>query len=176
MKNTYKIVDNTVHMNLKNKKGEEYITLFDVEDLSKVEAENLSWHLKWDKSLESYYCKATRYLGIINGKPNYKTVYLHCLISETLETNYYVDHLNHNTLDNRKENLKVTDQQTNTLNRKGLNRNNSTGTRNVSFAKGSRKYLVQFQVNGKNKKFGEFEKLEDAVKCAEENRKILYNT
>jgi len=44
----------------------------------------------------------------------------------------------------------------------------------VSFDKSGNKYIVQLQINGKNTIFGRFKDLEEARKCAEENRKKYY--
>jgi hypothetical protein len=44
-----------------------------------------------------------------------------------------VDHINHDTLDNRRENLRIVDISTNVFNRKGAQKNNlSSGARGVS--------------------------------------------
>jgi hypothetical protein len=61
-----------------------------------------------------------------------------------------VDHSNNNTLDNRKSNMRVVIESNNSKNRKGRNRNNKSGYRNVSLIKG--KWVVQLQIDGKNKR------------------------
>lgn len=172
MRNYYEIRDNTVAIKLKNNKGIELETLIDLEDLEKVKKLGLVWHLSWDKVLQQYYCSATKYLGVIDGKPNYKTILLHRVIMSG--ENKHVDHLNHDTLDNRKSNLVVKSVQDNAFNRKGANRNSTTGVRNVCYDKKNNKYLVQLQINGKNTLFGRFDNLEDAKRCAEENRNKYY--
>jgi hypothetical protein len=86
-----------------------------------------------------------------------------------------VDHIiPKNTLDNRKCNLRVVTKRSNTVNRKGANKNNKTGVRNVSYIESEGLYYVQFQIKGKNTLFGKFANLEDAKKCAEENREKVY--
>lgn len=168
MRNNYEIRGEVTAIFLKNRKGVELETLVDTEDLNKIIQENLSWHLKWDAKLEQYYCKATKYLGITNGKCHYKTVHLHALVVDFKMQ--HVDHINHNTLDNRKCNLIDTTAQKNLLNRNKANKNNKTGVRNVSYNKVEKRYVVQFQIDRKNVTFGRFKNLEDAARCAEENR------
>lgn len=87
-----------------------------------------------------------------------------------------VDHVNHNTLDNRKSNLKIRKGNSNSINRLGANKNSSTGERNVSWSEKINKYIVQLQVNGKNVVFGKFSKSEfsKAVSLAKRKRKEIY--
>ena len=59
-------------------------------------------------------------------------------------------------------------------NRSGKNKNNTSGYRNVSYIKGEGKYIVQLQVDGKNKRLGEFDDVHEAGKFAEEMRKKYY--
>lgn len=124
---------------------------------------------------QSWYAQATEYLGIINGKPAYKTYYLSKLI---LNADYNkrecVDHRNHNTLDDRRFNLRVGVIKKNTKNRKSKNSNNTSGYRNVTWNKNSGKWLVQLQVNGKNTRFGEFEDVHEAGRVAKQKRKEIY--
>ena len=92
------------------------------------------------------------------------------------EDSAHIDYKNNNPLMNKRSNLIETDMSGNMKNRKGLNSNNSTGERNVSWSKSLNKYLVQFQVNGKNKVFGRFlkEEFHKAVALAKEKRKEIY--
>ena len=87
-----------------------------------------------------------------------------------------VDHINNNTLDNRKCNLRISEHKHNTRNRHGRNSNNKSGYRNVCWSKGEQKWLVQLQVNGKSTCLGKFpyDELEQAGKFAEEMRQKLY--
>ena len=175
LKNEYTIEDGHVRMKLVSKKDGVHYTLFDLHYIDKVINSKLSWHLKWDSSLQSYYCKATKYLGLKDGKPKYKTVYFHRFITDTLDSDYYIDHMNHDTLDNRLDNLKITTQQDNTRNRRGANRNSATGVRNVSYDVRKEMYIVQLQVKGVNTVVGEFTTLEGAKQFATNKRKELYN-
>lgn len=59
-----------------------------------------------------------------------------------------VDHINGDPLDNRRENLRVATRSQNNMNR-GLQANNTSGFRGVSFHKASGLWMVYIKVNGK---------------------------
>lgn len=88
-----------------------------------------------------------------------------------------VDHINHNTLDNRKSNLRICTRGENNQNKSGSSITSSTKIRNVYFKKGDNKYFVKITVNGKGHFRGYFpnteEGLNSAIKVAEELRKEL---
>jgi hypothetical protein len=86
-----------------------------------------------------------------------------------------VDHINHDTLDNRKRNLRITTNDKNTQNRKGANSNSSTGVRNVNWGYKRSEYWVQFQKNGEKFKWiFPLDKFDEAVKFAEKKRKDIF--
>lgn len=172
MKNKYEVRGDITAIFLVNRKGEVYETIIDTDDLERVKEVNLSWHLEWDKKVGKYYCKASEYLGIIDGKPKYKTIRLHKFIVNF--KGQHVDHLNHDTLDNRKTNLKDKSAQENLFNRSGANSNSTTGYRNVSYISKEDKYIVQLQINGKNKRFGKFDDVHEAGMFAEQMRNKYY--
>lgn len=66
----------------------------------------------------------------LNAAGRSTTVYLHRLVTGAPKGRT-VDHLNHDTLDNRRSNLRVGGQRENTQNRKGANLNSTTGVRGV---------------------------------------------
>jgi len=175
IKNQYKIVGDTVIIYLKKRNGEILEGLIDLEDFEKVNKLNVTYFAAWDEDIQSYYIRYTKYLGMINGQFKNTTKLLHRIIMDA-EKNDYVDHKTHNTLDNRKNNLKKTSCKNNTQNRLGANKNTSTGVRNVSWAKSLNRYLVQFQVDGKNTCFGRFkeEDFNKAVELAEKLRNEIY--
>lgn len=93
-----------------------------------------------------------------------------------VEDSKVVDHINHDTLDNTKGNLRVISHSNNSMNRKSRNSNNKSGYRNVCWSKSENKWIVQLQVNKHNTVLGKFPKdqLKEAAKFAEEKRKELY--
>ncbi len=63
-----------------------------------------------------------------------RTVYMHRIILDADE-GQYVDHINHDTLDNRKANLRIVTNKQNIENRRGANSNSVTGIRGVTIHK-----------------------------------------
>jgi hypothetical protein len=173
LKNKYSINGEIVIIYLEKRNGDILETYIDAKYLDKVQQLDLSWYAKWAKNTQSYYAQASKYLGKVGGKYKYKNYYLHRVICPT-EKHIVIDHIDHNTLNNLESNLKPKTNQYNSTKRKGANQNGSTGIRNVSYSKKLNKYIVQLQINGKNKCFGRFDDLEEAKRCAEENRKKYY--
>jgi len=85
---------------------------------------------------------------------------------------FVVDHINHDGLDNRRENLRVISQKENLQNRRGANSRSSTGVLNVQLRAGGR-YLVILRLNGRQTLIGTFRTLEDAARVAAEARARL---
>jgi hypothetical protein len=117
----------------------------------------------------------TKYSKSENKKQRYKTLLVHRIIMKEKNIKNKIDHIDSdNTLDNRKCNLRITFQDKNMQNRNGKNSNNTSGYRNVCWNKQNNKWMVQLQINGKNKLLGMFENIEDANRFAEEKRKEFY--
>lgn len=86
-----------------------------------------------------------------------------------------VDHINHDTLDNRKCNLRITTNDKNVKNRKGANKNSKTGVRNVHWIESANEYWVQIMRKGISYKWTfSANQFEEACKFAEEKRKELF--
>lgn len=173
-RNEYIKYEDYVSIILRNRKGEFYECYVDNVDFEKLLGMDLSWHLLWSNTTKSYYAKATEYHGLENGKPKYKTVLMHRVLMDCPQ-DMTVDHLNYNTLDNRKKNLRVVSLFDNNQNKEDRpNRNSTTGVRNVSYDKIYNKYIVQFQIDGKNTQMGRFNTLEEAKEYADKYRPKYY--
>lgn len=99
--------------------------------------------------------------GYVHGKIMGKEVRFHRYILDAPK-GYEVDHINRNTFDNRKENLRIISHKGNMINT-GLSRNNKTGCKGVY--KYPRGYLAQINVNGKRIYLGAYKTFEEAVKA-----------
>jgi len=130
--------------------GEKTI-LFDEEDYDIVMSHEWSiWKMK--PSRDYLYAAKTVQLG--NKKQ--KTVFLHRLLTNPKE-GYHVDHINHNTLDNRRENLRVCLPFQNQRNlRKMTSRETTSEYKGVCFSYKHKSWLSYITVNNKVKNLGAF--------------------
>ena len=81
-----------------------------------------------------------------------------------VESGMHIDHLNGDKLDNRMANLRHVSPQQNQVNRKRLNRNNTSGVRGVT--RGRRgNWVAQITVNRKNHRLGEFKSIAEAAEA-----------
>ena len=88
----------------------------------------------------------------------------------------HVDHINGDKLDNRRANLRVVTPQRNQVNRKRLNRNNTSGIRGVACRpnmSASKPWHAQITVQRKNIYLGMFSTREEAVE-ARRRAELLY--
>jgi hypothetical protein len=172
--NEHTIDGDTTIIYLQDRSGQIFETLIDTEDLEKIKSLNVHWHAKWDHSSKRYYAKATGRVALGQRKSGF---YMHMIVMD-FEFNKIewkvIDHINQNTLDNRKCNLRVSELNENTKHRSRINSNNSSGYRNVSFD-GRGNPIVQLQdENGKNLVWRHFKTVAEAGAFAEQKRKELY--
>lgn len=172
MKNTYKIIEKTTVIYLNNRKGDVFETFIDTEDFEKVNKFEGKWCLRFDRNTKTYY---THINAKINNSDKRTTYHMHMFILNCPK-GFKIDHINHNTLDNRKENLRIVTTANNAQNRHGRNKNNKSGYRNVCWLKDYNKWCVQLIVEEKNKRLGFFEKDEllKAAEFAEQMREKYY--
>jgi len=91
-------------------------------------------------------------VGGYYARNNNNKIYMHRLIMNA-PNNTDVDHKNHNTLDNRRENLKIVTHQKNMENRIGANRGSATSERNIYINKRNGiaySYAVKIMIHGKS--------------------------
>ena len=173
--NKYIICENLTTIFVKQRSGIIHKILLDTKNLPIILKENLSWHVKWNVYTESYYPRAVRRTftseGIIQ-----EMVYMYQLFIDYDTKTEEVDHINHDTLDTREENLRVTNKKLNDKNRSGKNKNNKSGYRNVFWSTSDNRWIVALQIEGKQTYFGRFkyDDLEKAGALAEEMRQKYY--
>ena len=122
--------------------------IIDIDDINKVKV------YKWGLSGGGYARNETHRL------------FLHRLITNCPE-GMIVDHINRNRLDNRKSNLRIVNDEQNSLNQ-GLKSNNTSGYKGVSWNKRRNKWEVYINVNKKRIKLGYYDDLEEAIKVRKE--------
>jgi hypothetical protein len=168
--NEYKIEENIAIIYLVKRSGEVIETIIDAEDIGILIDLDYRWHARWIEPMKQYYAGTTIHNRTQEGKRFSKTMELQTAILGTEGKD--IDHINHNCLDNRKSNLRITVASGNTKNRGRINSNNKTGYRNVCYHNG--KYIVQLQIDGKNKLLGTFDDVNDAGAYAKEMRQKHY--
>lgn len=136
--------------------------LIDDEDFDLIK--NHTWHL-------SYYKKINNFYAITNvwhvGKGPGKSIRMHRLIMG-LPKNLVVDHINHDTLDNRKENLRVCSFQGNSQNMSKPSHGKSSIYKGVCKSKNRNRFEAYIHINDKKINLGQFISEIDAAKAYNE--------
>lgn len=154
------IVINTNHASiaLYDKKGKiiDY-AMIDKEDVKKIR------NYRWYKNTLGYVV----YKTVENGKE-----YCYLLHRVIMDPNKdkLIDHINSNKLDNRKNNLRITDKQGNIQNRIGSWKHSKSGIRNVSFDKKRKIWIARLTFNKKEYR-KDCSSIEECQKFLSEKRK-----
>lgn len=104
------------------------------------------------------------------------TIPLHRYLLGLSDDKLLVDHINHNTLDNRKDNLRLTTKSGNMINSR-ISTDNKSGFKNISICDRQQKWFVQFKYCGKRitKRFYKFIDAYTYLKNSNEyNSEFLY--
>ncbi|MFD1444672.1 HNH endonuclease [Thermoactinomyces vulgaris] len=164
MKNRYEIRGDITVIFIESKKYGTFECLIDTEDLEKVKG--VTWHIKkrvgnrkgWDVRCHSG--KSTKNL---------------CQVIMNTPKGMVTDHINGDTLDNRKKNLRVTDYSGNRQNLRGSYKSSKTGVRGVTLAyykkDGTPMYRGTYQVNGILKHTPCVDSIEKASELVKEARR-----
>lgn len=96
-------------------------------------------------------------------EPPCHTIKMHRLVLDVTDRSIHIDHINGNTLDNRKANLRLATHSENTKNAK-LNSRSTTGYKGVTKV-ALNKWRVQIQNSGKKYHLGTFTDLKEAAKA-----------
>lgn len=112
--------------------------------------------------------------GYIYANHNNKRIYLHRLLFNLTEKNKYVDHINHNILDNRRKNLRVVSNSQNQMNR-DKPKQNTSGIKGVYWHKNKEKWQANIQVDNKLLYLGIFDSKQDAIKARKAAEKKYFN-
>lgn len=128
-------------------KGEEFY--FDLEDYDKI---------------SSYYWRINNHGYVISYVDGCSTFYmLHNIIMKP-DDNFLVDHINHNTLDNRKKNLRLATYSQNQMNLT-VKSNNTSGVTGVSWDNTHKYWVARIQKEHNRITLGQFCNFDDAVRA-----------
>jgi len=169
--NKYKIIGEIAEFYVVRRDGTKVTFTIDVDDLPKLIKLNYCWNAVYNEIVDNYYAVSTQYKNRDeNGIRKQKTV----LLTEIIANDKPIDHIDNDTKNNRKSNLRKTIHKTNATNRKSRNINNKSGFRNVSWS--DNRWIVQLQIEGKNTILKRFKpnELEEAGAYAEEMREKYY--
>lgn len=120
---------------------------------------------RWSWCYSHGYGMRSQYLGGGRKARKYQTIMLHRAVLAPLPI-FDVDHINKNTLDNRKVNLRICTHQQNIFNSK-ISSQNRSGYKGVSWCAWKKRWRAGIRVNGKEMTLGFFE---DRIEAA-----IAYN-
>lgn len=158
--------ENYAEIHINSKTYGHYIALVDIEDLSNLVSK--TWRVVKSKTSGKLYACTTN--------KNNSTIYMHSLIMNTPK-GYDTDHINReNTLDNRKQNLRVVSRRQNLLNIREIKSNNTSGYKNITFNKQRQKWVVYFSIKGKTHYIGGFTDINEAIIARDKFKKSeVYN-
>ena len=147
-KNEYHIDGQTTYIDLYDKNCNKIAqTMIDTGDLAKVR------YTKWKLSASGYVMNTPKFKG--------SNIHMSRVI---LDTDQFVDHINHNILDNRKSNLRIVTKSQNQMNadHKGV------------FKEKNNKFFAHIKVNQKGINLGEYTDEEEALFARWYAEKILF--
>jgi len=157
--NIFRISKDICTISIYNRKCEKVATtIIDKEDY--ILAKKYKWHYR------------SGYIG--SHDSNKRTICLsHLLINPP--DGFYVDHKDHNTLNNRRTNLRLATSSQSNMNRRKMH-NNKSGCSGVNCIKSKNKiiWIARISVNNKRIFLGRFNKLSDAIYIRKEAEKKYF--
>lgn len=163
VKNDFKILENnTVEVYYKS-----YIALFDLEDFNRFNQSRIYFSEHLQSSGKAYVILLT----FKNGK---KRIISRIILDENRKEKV-VDHINGNTLDNRKLNLRVIDKRENNQNKFSYSNNNSSKISGVTYLKRKNIWVARIQVDGKRIFLGSSKDFEKTVSLRKQAEKRYFN-
>lgn len=137
-----------------SKRHGDFETIIDDSDYQLMQSVGGKWGVSY---------KANRKTVYVEKRINDKIVGLHRFLVGAKKGDY-VDHINHNTLDNRRHNLRICKNSTNLRNGR-IRTNNTSGVSGVHWDKVRDKWSAVIKVNYKTIHLGRHNSFEDAVQA-----------
>lgn len=171
MKNVFTIEGDIASTVLINNHGARVTATIDASFLPVLRSlgRTLYLHMQNTKANKSDPKHAAYYVVL---KIQQRRVFLHRLVMQ--QASDIIDHINGDTADNRRSNLRVVSQSENSQNRNKLNSNNSSGVTGVYWSKRERRWMVYVRPQGVSIYIGRFNTKDAAVKANEKARALYY--
>lgn len=171
MKNEWVYFGDAVFILITDGRGWHGLTRIDEEDIEKVCKYGGTWQAN------SINASGKRYVvgrgSVETWGEGYGSPTLHrWIMDEEIPDGCLVDHINHNTLDNRRSNLRAVSHKENTQNRVP-HKNNASGFRGVSLHRASGLWRAVVVADGKQHSLGYHRTPEEAAKVARKGRAQL---
>lgn len=164
MKNSYRIKDDEVYITIKDKDKimETVIDLCDFEIVSQY-----NWFAWYSKGNDQYYVRGFNY-----SKYGNKQFYMHRIIMNPPKDKL-IDHINHDSLNNKRSNLRIVTPSQNHQNRKPGVQLGQSKERNVVWDKFTNSWKVYFKYNKQRYNVGRYKTIEEAIKARDEFKNKL---
>lgn len=153
---------------LRTSDGKELHALIDADDLDMVRQYLWRAYSRETKGDRTYFYVMTR-----DPNPPHGSVYMHRLIMGVSDRAIHIDHINHNPLDNRRENLRVVNHQQNIFNRRP-NRNSTSPFKGVAWWSAQSRWVATIRLDGRRKHLGYFRDEIDAARVYDEAARELF--
>lgn len=165
LRNDYEIRGDITAIFLKRKDGSVIETIISTSDLEKIRSLSTRWSAFAKKGSPNFYVCGHTYVN----KKRIKHA-LHRFILDEPD-GLLVDHINRDTLDNTRSNLRAVTVKQNGQNRGKYSTRSNTGLRGVYWRERNKIYVAQVKVNQKIIYLGSFKNIADAEKAVIEGRK-----
>lgn len=169
MKNNYEERGETTVIYIKSKTYGDLECLISTSDLERAKEMPGMWNVQLNKDINTFYVKGR----VKDQNGNTKGVLLHRWLLGLTNSKFYVDHIFHNTLDNRRQAMRVCSNSENQQNMRMRN-DNKSGRRGVSWSNHSQKWRAQIRVNGRYEHLGFYKDLTEAVSARKEAEKKYF--
>ena len=152
----------------KIKLTQDQFALVDDEDF--VELNKFKWCVLYAPSTKSFYAVRT----VMKNK-QIKQIRMHRMHREIMNPpdGYVVDHINHDTLDNRRCNLRVCTSSQNAMNAR-VPKNSTSGVTGVGWNKDKTKWVARIAIDGCRVLLGYFSNKQDAINARKEAEEKYY--
>lgn len=163
MRNDYLIQGDVTIIYLQTANGKRLEAIIDTADLPRAMELKYRWYANWCDKVENYY--------VVGRHEHMRAQSLHRWVTRA-KKGFVVDHINHNTLDNRRScNLREVTVAQNRQNRKGPRRGSSSKYLGVHWDKRDKVWTATAVINGKRVFKRNYKCEEEAGRAAAEARR-----